>query len=101
MAAFIQWILSFFKAVQQLPPGTHELPGIGDANKLRLAIIVGHEKKSPGAKLYGTSLYEYQYHTKTAELMREEAIRSGKIEPVVKAIDPKSGSEADYGLSEK
>jgi hypothetical protein len=37
-----------------------------------------------------------------ADIRPEYAILLGSIvAPVVKAIDPKSGSEADYGLSEK
>lgn len=82
--AFIQWLLSLFKLAQnQLPESPKELLGYMDQNKLRLAIIVGHEKKSPGAKLYGTNMYEYQFHTKTAQMMAEEAKRTGRIEPIV------------------
>ena len=81
---FIQWLLSFFKPAHlQLPADGRELCGPTEQNKLRLAIIVGHEKKSPGAKLFGTDMYEYQFHTKTAQIMKQEALRSGRIEPVV------------------
>lgn len=47
-----------------------ETPEPGEATMLKLAIVVGHEKKRPGATLYGGGS-EYDYNSQLAELIKE------------------------------
>lgn len=85
MRSFIQWLKSLFAPKpKQLPsPDGRELPAVGEHRKIRLAIIVGHTKASPGASLAGTKQCEYQYNTEVAEIMADEARRIGSIDPVI------------------
>lgn len=50
-----------------------ETPGENEILKPVLAVVVGHEKNRPGAALKGTSMYEYQYHTKVADKIKSMA----------------------------
>jgi N-acetylmuramoyl-L-alanine amidase len=54
------------------PEPDRELVGDGDDIKLRLVLIVGHEKRAPGADLHGGGS-EYEYNTDIARLCTENA----------------------------
>lgn len=65
----------------------------------RLAIIVGHDNKSKGAKLNGYDLYEYDYWSEVAEICTKIAAEKG-LEIMVFKRDS-IGIEGAYKLANK
>lgn len=76
-------IFDFFKKAPALPGSDRETPAPGEGRFVKLGIIVGHTKAAPGAKLAGTSQYEYHYNTEVAQIMAAEAKRRGNVIPVI------------------
>jgi len=86
----MEWLRKLLVFLQTNPPPSLEaigdgLPGPGDKRRIRLAIIIGHEKKAQGANMVDPfKVSEYQYNTQVSNYMTEYIDEKDMpIEPVV------------------
>lgn len=87
--AIIEWLKSLFikKIYVPTPPvkiaeppassmGELPTPSLGARGSFKLGVVVGHEKKAPGAKMAAPyNLHEYPFNTEIARLMHEYALK--------------------------
>jgi N-acetylmuramoyl-L-alanine amidase len=58
------------------------LPSAHDNRQFHLGVIVGHTKDSPGAALVGQGIFEYQFNTEIANMMKRLAPRELKVDVI-------------------
>lgn len=88
----IQWLKSLFTQPALPPPPpvvikpqpSEEIPDLPlpTTGGIKLGVIVGHTKESPGAALKGTGLYEYQFNTEIASLIKKHAPTWMQVETI-------------------